>query len=407
MRAGVFQRLWWTFWFYGGAQPTLTILFKDNLFLFSATNVIVTVMFAALVYFLILPYRQILFRPLSGFEILVVLLNLVNLISIVDSPVMSDNPLRLYGFLLSTMALSFTVVFLVRAVEDVSALVTSMARAFILGAMVTALAPLLLMDLTAVFSSRYGLQELIHPNSIGFRAAVAFMFLVGGIKVSRHHVVNGFLEVFFILTLLLTFSKTSLIAVTLAVALWWGMSHVTEHPVRKWFLLTAAAVPVGVLWERLIAQLLVYLENPDLYATLTGRLPLWRLVVDLSAERPWFGFGFSTFREVIRPHTEMWWLVEIVHAHNAYLTALLQTGVVGTLLLVMMALSLMRRALRLFKYRENGYCRLWIIVVFVILARSITEGSFGTGGFELAIVIAWGLVGRKLDPPPIRSRTVL
>jgi O-antigen ligase len=80
-----------------------------------------------------------------------------------------------------------------------------------------------------------------------------------------------------------------------------------------------------------------------------GRLALWRDAMDMFGAYPLFGHGFGTFRwtypeyESIRPDTPA------QYAHNDYLQALIEVGIVGTVLLLWLLFACWRVAVRNFR----------------------------------------------------------
>jgi exopolysaccharide production protein ExoQ len=71
--------------------------------------------------------------------------------------------------------------------------------------------------------------------------------------------------------------------------------------------------------------------NADL--TLTGRIPIWEYVLFRFEERPFLGFGFSSFmKEGVS--NEVFSSYVPPHAHNTIVHSLFETGILGTMLLL-------------------------------------------------------------------------
>jgi O-antigen ligase len=68
--------------------------------------------------------------------------------------------------------------------------------------------------------------------------------------------------------------------------------------------------------------------NPQEILTATGRLSVWRVAIELIAERPLLGWGYGSINFVLPAHTS-----EVgfpaAHAHNAFLQVFLSTGLLG------------------------------------------------------------------------------
>lgn len=87
-----------------------------------------------------------------------------------------------------------------------------------------------------------------------------------------------------------------------------------------------------------LLELVARSGNSKEILTLSGRLVIWPYVIERIAEAPWLGHGHAAGMELFRGFTP--W--KITHAHNAYLQALLYTGVVGFGLLALAVLSQVR-----------------------------------------------------------------
>lgn len=103
-----------------------------------------------------------------------------------------------------------------------------------------------------------------------------------------------------------------------------------------------AMVAMGIMLSALIAWLFPLgdfgphrlLGNDD-----NGRIELWREAVKGIAQRPWLGWGEGQFRFTVQP-------LPYVHPHNVALQILFAWGVVGGLLIGVLAIHLARRIYR-------------------------------------------------------------
>jgi exopolysaccharide production protein ExoQ len=178
--------------------------------------------------------------------------------------------------------------------------------------------------------------------------------------------------------LVLSQSATALIVTMLMMAL---------LPLRKLLylrtrrLLAAIAILVPVL---ACATLWAVNSSEDLLATvdrsssLSGRIPLWQLVLRQIYERPIRGYGFSAFWnswQGERVSDAVNWDNAVPHAHNGFLEVWLGLGIVG---LAMILLSLSRNfflALRSARSsREMEYSWPLLLVIFTAL-YNLTENS--------------------------------
>ena len=110
--------------------------------------------------------------------------------------------------------------------------------------------------------------------------------------------------------------------------------------------------------------------------TLTGRTDLWPQVVQAISNRPWLGYGYSAFW---LPNGDFTYFITSdwtpAHAHNGYLEACLDLGVVGATVAVLAILSGVRRGVALFD-RHLAQCYAWpLLAVIYFLAVNLTESS--------------------------------
>ncbi len=121
-------------------------------------------------------------------------------------------------------------------------------------------------------------------------------------------------------------------------------------PRRRWLgvsLVTGAAVilfggaALGILPNSLTARLSDFTQDltgiddvrgetitSESYAVLE-RLAHWQAAVAMASDHPWLGLGFGNY-EVAYPHYALMnWKIPLGHAHNYYLNALAETGILG------------------------------------------------------------------------------
>lgn len=111
-------------------------------------------------------------------------------------------------------------------------------------------------------------------------------------------------------------------------------------------------------------------------ATLTGRTDLWRYIIAMIQQRPWFGYGYETFWLWALPlrlpvDEGAGWVAP--NAHNGYLEVTLALGLVG---LLIFTASLVRGAIRGLRHlrRQTGPPGLWpLIILCFVLLYNITE----------------------------------
>jgi O-antigen ligase len=138
-----------------------------------------------------------------------------------------------------------------------------------------------------------------------------------------------------------------------------------------------------------------------------SRIALWPQVSERIAERPIAGHGFGRgmLRESLQaefktldPH--LW------HAHNLFLEALLQTGVAGLALLVLLLAAIVRIAWRYARYGDDAVAACGIALLGVVagmLVRNMTDFLL----VRQNALLFWGVVGvlMAFGPGPWRARS--
>ncbi|MFS0852492.1 O-antigen ligase family protein [Microbacterium sp. 179-I 3D4 NHS] len=141
------------------------------------------------------------------------------------------------------------------------------------------------------------------------------------------------------------FACTAAAAVVLLVALLMRRARTPGARTRIYVIAIGGTVVVGsALW--LLREPLLALVGRS--ADLTGRSDkIWTKVLERAAEHPVFGNGFSSPWVPTDPAFDGWIVdhgLTVFHAHNMWLDALLQLGVVGLILLAAAYLGLLWRA---------------------------------------------------------------
>jgi O-antigen ligase len=138
--------------------------------------------------------------------------------------------------------------------------------------------------------------------------------------------------------------------------------------------------------------------------TLTGRTQLWELVLERIQERPWFGYGYGGFwLGWAGPSAQVWaatnWLPP--DAHNGFLNAMLDVGVVGLVLLLASLVGSTRRALALVLQHKTFDALLPLMFISYFVLSNIAETAALTYNsivwmlfVTIAIQLRGGRIGR-------------
>jgi exopolysaccharide production protein ExoQ len=212
-------------------------------------------------------------------------------------------------------------------------------------------------------------------NVLGHTMAIGmFCFLFLALGEHRWRPVYWSMAILCGLLILLSQSVTAMfISALMLVVL--KFRRVFTLPARTLVIATSAALAVGI-------PLSIYLfQNIDAIlgffgrdASLTGRVPLWRIVFQEIAEKPIFGYGYSAFwfsSEGDRIHAAIKW--SPMHSHNGYFETTLALGVIGTAILLAGLASSLLRGLREAREAESIYDFWPVFFMLFIAFDNMTE----------------------------------
>jgi exopolysaccharide production protein ExoQ len=238
-------------------------------------------------------------------------------------------------------------------------------------------------------------------NTLGRMMALgALCYALLALSERRHRLFRGGMFLLCCVLLVMSKSATAVVVTMLILAL---------LPMRKLlYLRPRRLIAASALLLPVIAGFLFYaveysdeiLQSLGRTSSLTGRVPLWRLVLVEISDRPIRGWGFTAFWSSLEGHKvsdTVNWDLAVPHAHNGFLELWLGLGIVG---LGMMLISMMvntSRAIRIARANpQPEYSWPLLMMAFTIL-YNLTESSllgvnsmpwmaFGAVGFWLARV---------------------
>jgi O-antigen ligase len=138
-------------------------------------------------------------------------------------------------------------------------------------------------------------------------------------------------------------------------------------------------------------------------STLTGRTDLWALGIERWQDSPWLGAGSGVFLDIAERTGQDW----AGQAHNAYVAALAEHGVVGLVAVLGYLGAICVVAARHARATRNAS----VALVTVLLVRTVTETPLVQFGYEestiLALSFAWErgthrAAARQPDPLELR-----
>jgi O-antigen ligase len=181
--------------------------------------------------------------------------------------------------------------------------------------------------------------------------------------------------------LVMSRSATGLMAASLSllVAAVGGAIQSKRVPVLRVFAFIGLGVMVLVLMLLPLGVIDISLHDlPKIFGrsgTLTGRTDLWRAVWAAIREKPLIGHGYGFWEQASVTRSNIWLAAnwQAPHAHNTWLEALLQIGLIGAFLTAFVWLSAMFRA-TLLTITQYGHGALFYLVILInCLAKSVTE----------------------------------
>lgn len=202
-----------------------------------------------------------------------------------------------------------------------------------------------------------------------------------------------------VLTLGFTWSRTSVLAITGAIA-------VVLLRRKPWLLAVALCVVAGVTVffaetgvDAVLASVSRTGDVQEIY-TLTNRTELWRFVWAKASERMWTGYGYAASRAVISSEFNLrGWTT--VSAHNTLLQVWLTTGVVGLALI----LSLI---VRQFRDLITKQCLVHdLLLIYITVTGLVEAGAVGPVPSSATLLWAIAIYYRPLQAHPtvLPSRT--
>ena len=169
-----------------------------------------------------------------------------------------------------------------------------------------------------------------------------------------------------------------------------------DTPTSRGAKIAGAALAVAVVASGILMTLQIQSERAKVVANAPplakdSRLALWPEVIELIERRPYTGYGFGRgiLRKPLKQETGnpvLW------HAHNLFLDTLLQTGVPGLLLLLLLLSATAREGWRLARDQDDAAAACGIALIAVIagmIVRNITDVLW----VRQNALLYWGIVG--------------
>jgi len=219
-------------------------------------------------------------------------------------------------------------------------------------------------ELRGIFYHQLRLGEFM-AVAIGF---IALSWLNGDTRrvLTRRPVVNLLLVALLIGVMVLSRARGLVGIAFVALILTW---LICRPSFRKLALVTCALAAAILFGDRL-GNLLPTLEGLGVDTTLTGRTIIWSYVLDAIAQsNTLLGNGFGTLR--LPSFDNMFGSYRPAHAHNSYLQALFETGILGLGALILLILAQIAYALR-YAVTSRTYSYSLFLVIYATLGSMIS-----------------------------------
>ena len=206
----------------------------------------------------------------------------------------------------------------------------------------------------------------------------------------------------------------ALIAIVSTIPTYWFLKQ--HYKLRVLFFITGiffSSVAIAVLASNL-EFVVVDLLGKNL--ELNGRFPVWTLMLEKAAERPWLGYGFSGFwtSDASDAIFNLSWASLAREAgarfnsHNGYLELLLQLGIVGLILFTISLISIISKTIYLL-LKVKTLELFWVLqTIFLITLLNVAD-SFGIlsvnsqwslyVSFSISIAMQYSRVHRSQNKP--------
>jgi exopolysaccharide production protein ExoQ len=202
--------------------------------------------------------------------------------------------------------------------------------------------------------------------------ALLLLFVTSILGVRRWRRRDWYLVMVFVLPLLALKSRGPVLWAMLAMVIFYlcYKTRLYDRILQAGLLLVVSLGTYVYYSEGVFAPLVPYLTRGSVESTtaLTGRVPLWDVLLPEVAQRPWLGAGFAAFWSPDKLRQLQLLLGEwAVSAHNGFLEEALNTGVVGLAILLAFCLYAMAVGVRQARLGDPFGWLAFTFVVFYLL----------------------------------------
>ena len=232
---------------------------------------------------------------------------------------------------------------------------------------------------------KYRFSGSMHPNNQGMNCSLMLLSAVVAVLTEKRLRPLYFsLAVLATAALLFTKSRTSLVSLAVPLAVYLFLVYKgSRHFVYVCFLLLTIAtstVLIGgdALADAAMGGVLLGRSDQDISGlmTLTGRLPLWKNLLEYVADRPIQGYGYGSFFTVERLgdiSARQGWAIS--QCHSVFLEILVGLGVVGVAAYVLVQFLSISRSIRYFLLTQEARYAYFGTILFMGVVGGIAEST--------------------------------
>jgi exopolysaccharide production protein ExoQ len=269
------------------------------------------------------------------------------------------------GYWLGTACEVLTLLLLMRY-SPLEHRVSRVLQGYVAGAAVVAV---IVWRIPAMYDSRLGNEDYLHPNSIGFVFALAALC---SFYLSKQHYIWKWSACALSITLLRSLSKACIAAFLIAAAVYLLFGMKLDRRAKILIGLLASST-ILFFWGLFESYYQFYAAGTSNVDTLTGRTLIWAESFDIACQAPWVGHGFYSYRFIVPPFGEF----EAWHAHNELLQQFFNYGVIGVVVTVFLYYTFYRGI----RSSHNNSVRALSVA---LLLFAIIRGTVDTERFDLS-----------------------
>lgn len=231
-----------------------------------------------------------------------------------------------------------------------------------------------------------------HKNTLARMMTISTMvFFLQAIEVSRYRLLFLFFCACSFVLVIFSQSKTSLVILLTLLAIFpvYRMLRWSYSWLIPFFSVTILTIGISTLLLVSNLETIVTALGRDI--TLTGRVPLWELVISEIYKRPWLGYGYQGFWLGWEGESKYIWKYiawEPPHSHNGFLEILLAFGFIGLVVSTLTFISIFLRSLICIRTTKSafGFWPLWYLTLLFLI--NITESQMSGFSIYWALSIA-------------------